>query len=260
MERLLVDGDTDAADHRRPWRNGPRPGVNSAVPRSRPRSPRSRDQARSSPSAELPRARGRGGRGAADEPVLFTKFTSVLIGDGHEIRWRAADTRQVDYEAELAVVIGRTARDVTARARPRARPGLHLLNDVSARDLQFGDGQWVRGKSLDTFCPMGPWIVTRDELAGPGRPGDPLPVNGELRQDASTADMIHGVAALIAFCSRLSPSSRVTSSRPARLAAWACSACHRCSSPMGMSWWSRSRGSARWRTAAGWTPVDDEAR
>jgi 2-keto-4-pentenoate hydratase/2-oxohepta-3-ene-1,7-dioic acid hydratase in catechol pathway len=80
--------------------------------------------------------------------------------------------------------------------------GYTCLNDVSARDIQFGDGQWVRGKSLDTFCPMGPWLVTSDEIADPQDLHIRLLVNGECLQDANTADMVHGVAELIAYCTR----------------------------------------------------------
>jgi 2-keto-4-pentenoate hydratase/2-oxohepta-3-ene-1,7-dioic acid hydratase in catechol pathway len=134
--------------------------------------------------------------------VLFAKFPSSLIGDGADITWRAADTEQVDYEAELAVVIGRRARDVPASMALDHVLGYTCLNDVSARDLQFGDGQWVRGKSLDTFCPVGPWIVTADELADPGALRIRCLVNGEVVQDARTSEMVHGVPELIAFCSR----------------------------------------------------------
>ena len=112
------------------------------------------------------RTRAGGGRRPPTIPIVFTKFPSAIVGPGAEIRWRAADSGQVDYEAELAVVIGRTARDVPADALDHVL-GYTCLNDVSARDLQFGDGQWVRGKSLDTFCPIGPWLVTADEIPDP---------------------------------------------------------------------------------------------
>ncbi len=142
------------------------------------------------------------GVAAPADPVLFTKHTSAIVGPGAEIRWRSRDTGQVDFEAELAVVIGRRARDV-ARADALAYVlGYTCLNDVSARDLQFADGQWVRGKSLDTFCPIGPWLVTADEIPDPQALGIRCLVNGELLQDASTAAMIHGVADLIAYISR----------------------------------------------------------
>ena len=136
------------------------------------------------------------------DPILFAKFPSSLVGDGADIVWRAADTGQVDYEAELAVVIGRTARDIPVSQALDHILGYTCLNDVSARDLQFGDGQWVRGKSLDTFCPIGPWIVTADELTDPGTLRIRCLVNGEVVQDARTSEMVHDVSHLIAFCSR----------------------------------------------------------
>ncbi len=142
------------------------------------------------------------GQTAPADPVVFAKFPNSLVGDRADIVWRAADTGQVDYEAELAVVIGRTARDVPASQALEYVLGYTCLNDVSARDLQFGDGQWVRGKSLDTFCPIGPWIVTADELPDPGRLHIRCLVNGEVVQDARTSDMVHDVQHLIAFCSR----------------------------------------------------------
>ena len=142
------------------------------------------------------------GQTAPADPVVFAKFPNSLVGDGADIVWRAADTGQVDYEAELAVVIGRTTRDVPASRALDHVLGYTCLNDVSARDLQFGDGQWVRGKSLDTFCPMGPWIVTTDELPDPGTLRIRCLVNGEVVQDARTSEMVHDVPRLIAFCSR----------------------------------------------------------
>jgi 2-keto-4-pentenoate hydratase/2-oxohepta-3-ene-1,7-dioic acid hydratase in catechol pathway len=135
-------------------------------------------------------------------PLLFAKFPSALVGDGAIVSWPAALTGQVDYEAELAVVIGRRARDVAREEALRYVLGYSCLNDVSARDLQVGDGQWTRAKSLDTFCPMGPWLVTADAVPDPGVLRVRCRVNGELRQDASTAELVHGVAELIAYCSR----------------------------------------------------------
>jgi len=142
------------------------------------------------------------GKAVAEDPILFTKFTSALVGDGAEIVWRASDTSQVDYEAEMAVVIGRIARNVSVDDALDHVLGYACLDDVSARDLQFADGQWVRGKSLDTFCPFGPWIVTADEIPDPGALGIRCLVNGEVLQDANTSEMVHDVPALIAFCSR----------------------------------------------------------
>jgi 2-keto-4-pentenoate hydratase/2-oxohepta-3-ene-1,7-dioic acid hydratase in catechol pathway len=158
------------------------------------------------------------GVATADDPILFTKYGSSIVADGADIVWRAADTQQVDYEAELAVVIGTTARDVPQERALDHVLGYACLNDVSARDLQFGDGQWVRGKSLDTFCPFGPWIVTADEIPDPQALRIRCLVNGEVLQDANTSQMLHGVAALIAFCSRfftLEPGDVIATGTPA---------------------------------------------
>jgi 5-carboxymethyl-2-hydroxymuconate isomerase len=136
------------------------------------------------------------------EPLLFAKLPSAVVGDGAEIRWSGVLTTSVDYEAELAVIIGRTARHVPVEAALDHVLGYTCLNDVSARDLQARDGQWMRAKSLDTFCPMGPWIVTRDQVPDPAALRVRCRVNGVVCQDAPTADMVHGVAELIAYCSR----------------------------------------------------------
>ena len=125
-----------------------------------------------------------------------------VIGDGAEIRWDPALTQQVDWEAELGVVIGSTARDVPVEDALDHVLGYTCLNDVSARDLQFGDGQWVRGKSLDTFCPMGPAIVTADEIGDPQGLAISCTVDGEVVQSSTTAHMYFGVAELISYCSR----------------------------------------------------------
>jgi 2-keto-4-pentenoate hydratase/2-oxohepta-3-ene-1,7-dioic acid hydratase in catechol pathway len=135
-------------------------------------------------------------------PIIFCKFSSAIIGPGAVIRWDPALTRQVDYEAELAVVIGRTARHVSAAEALDYVAGYTLCNDISARDLQFGDGQWVRGKSLDTFCPLGPWLVTRDEIPDPHALAIRTTINGRVMQDSSTSEMIFRVPSLIEFCSR----------------------------------------------------------
>lgn len=158
------------------------------------------------------------GVATADDPILFTKYGSSVVPDGADIVWRAADTQQVDYEAELAVIIGTAARDVPQERALDHVLGYACLNDVSARDLQFGDGQWVRGKSLDTFCPFGPWIVTADEIPDPQALRIRCLVNGEVLQDANTSQMLHGVAALIAFCSRfftLEPGDVIATGTPA---------------------------------------------
>src|SRR6476620_5634633 len=135
------------------------------------------------------------------QPLLFAKFPSSIIGPGDNIVWSTEETTQVDYEVELGVVIGKRARNVPLEAALDYVFGYTVLNDVSARDLQFGDGQWVRGKSLDTFCPIGPAIVTPDEVPDPQKLAMRCLVNGVALQDSSTSEMMFGVAQLIAFTS-----------------------------------------------------------
>jgi 2-keto-4-pentenoate hydratase/2-oxohepta-3-ene-1,7-dioic acid hydratase in catechol pathway len=136
-----------------------------------------------------------------ETPVLFPKFPTSVIGPGEEIRWTAGLTEQVDYEAELAVVIGRRASRVRAEDALGHVFGYTGGNDVSARDLQFGDGQWTRGKALDRFLPLGPAIVETDEVPDPQDVPVRCRVNGDVVQDASTREMVFSVAELIAFIS-----------------------------------------------------------
>jgi 2-keto-4-pentenoate hydratase/2-oxohepta-3-ene-1,7-dioic acid hydratase in catechol pathway len=133
---------------------------------------------------------------------MFAKFPTSVIGPGAEIRWDPALTAKVDFEVELAVIMGQTTRRVRASEALDYVAGYTVGNDVSARDLQFSDGQWVRGKSLDTFCPLGPWLVTRDEVPDPHNLALRCLVNGIAYQDSSTAEMIFRVPELIEFASR----------------------------------------------------------
>jgi 2-keto-4-pentenoate hydratase/2-oxohepta-3-ene-1,7-dioic acid hydratase in catechol pathway len=135
-------------------------------------------------------------------PIVFAKFPSSIIGPLDDIRWRSDLTDQVDWEVELGVVIGQVARHVPEEAALDYVFGYTIVNDVSARDLQSGDGQWIRGKSLDTFCPIGPAIVTADEVPDPQNLGIRCWVNGVVMQDSNTLEMIFGVRYLIAFLSR----------------------------------------------------------
>lgn len=135
-------------------------------------------------------------------PLIFAKFPSAVVGPGAEIRWDPDLTRQVDVEAELAVMIGRSARHVSEAEALDHVLGYTALNDVSAREIQFGDGQWVRGKSLDTFCPMGPALVTADEIGDPQDLAIEAWVNGERVQAARTSQMYFSVAEIISYCSR----------------------------------------------------------
>ena len=137
-----------------------------------------------------------------DEPVLFSKFPTAVTGPESAITWDPEYTQRVDYEAELVVAIGRETRRVSREDALDHVAGYLVGNDVSARDLQHGDGQWVRGKSLDTFAPIGPELVTADEIDDPHGLDIWAEVNGERLQDSTTANFIFGVDELVSFCSR----------------------------------------------------------
>jgi len=137
-----------------------------------------------------------------ESPVMFCKFPTSVIGPDEVIEWSSNLTKEVDYEVELAVVIGRTARRVSQDSALDYVLGYTAANDVSARDLQFSDGQWVRGKSLDTFCPLGPALVTTDEIPCPQDLTIRCEVNGETLQDGHTKEMIFPVDYLVSFISQ----------------------------------------------------------
>ena len=156
-----------------------------------------------------------------DRPLLFAKWPNTLIGAGDPIRIPAICT-QPDYEAELGVVIGRQASRVSTDDALEFVSGYVVANDVSGRDLQFSDGQWVRGKSLDTFLPVG-------ELVPVGEVPDPqaLPIrailNGETMQDSNTSNQIFGVAEVISFVSQaitLEPGDLIITGTPAGVGAF----------------------------------------
>jgi 2-keto-4-pentenoate hydratase/2-oxohepta-3-ene-1,7-dioic acid hydratase in catechol pathway len=130
-------------------------------------------------------------------PQFFTKPASAIVGDGAGIRYDERVTRRLDYEVELAVVIGTGGRDIVAADAMRHVFGYTIVNDITARDLQRRHDQWFKGKALDTSCPMGPWIVTADEIADPHALAIALDVNGEPRQHASTGDMIFRIPQII---------------------------------------------------------------
>lgn len=135
-------------------------------------------------------------------PVTFAKLPQAVVGPGAAVTWTPDQSEQVDYEAELALVIGRDARDVAVETALDHVLGYTCCNDVSARDAQFSDGQWLRAKSFDTFCPLGPWLVTPDEIPDPQDLRIMCRVNGETLQDSTTAEMIFGVAEVISYLSR----------------------------------------------------------
>ncbi len=134
-------------------------------------------------------------------PLIFAKFPSSVIGHREDIIWDEDTTKKVDFEAELAVVIGKKIRNCSKEEALDAVFGYTCANDVSARDLQFGDGQWVRGKSLDTFCPLGPWIVPREAIPDPGDLAIRCWLNGRLMQESRTSSMIFSISELIGFMS-----------------------------------------------------------
>src|SRR5450631_2021248 len=135
-----------------------------------------------------------------EKPVMFAKLTGCITGPGAPIVL-PPDTTEVDYEAELAVVIGRRCRGASVSGALDYVAGYTCLNDVSARDFQRGDGQWVRAKSQDTFGPMGPYLVTSEDISDPQTLPIRCLVNGKILQDSNTDKMIFGVRELIAFIS-----------------------------------------------------------
>jgi 2,4-diketo-3-deoxy-L-fuconate hydrolase len=136
-----------------------------------------------------------------EKPIVFAKYPNTIIGPGEAIRIPPI-TEQADYEAELAVVIGRPAKNVSESEALEYVFGYMNGNDVSSRDLQFSEGgQWTRSKSIDTFAPIGPFIATRDEVPDPQNLSIRCILNGEAVQDGTTSDMIFSVAELVAFLS-----------------------------------------------------------
>jgi acylpyruvate hydrolase len=133
-------------------------------------------------------------------PIIFAKFTTSICGPGDSIVIPVGDP-QVDYEAELAVVIGRKAKGIAATNALQYVAGYMPLNDVSARVWQFGDKQWVRGKSCDTFCPIGPHLTTRDEVPDPHSLAIFARVDGVTLQDSNTSKMIFRIPELLEFIS-----------------------------------------------------------
>ena len=135
-------------------------------------------------------------------PVIFAKYLNTVADPGASISWPAGTTEKVDFEAELGVVIGRSVKGVDVEAGGKAIFGYVAVNDLSARDIQSGDGQWVRGKSLDGFCPFGPALVTSDEIPDPQALDIRCLVNGVAYQNSSTAEMIFPCDFLVSFLSR----------------------------------------------------------
>jgi len=150
-------------------------------------------------------------------PAVFTKPPSTVIGSGDSVDLHAHVTSAVDYEAELALIIGKAGRDIAPENAYDHIWGYTIVNDVTARDRQRNHKQWFLGKSLDTFCPMGPWITTADELKA-NNLDLKCWVNGELRQQANTSDLIFDIPTLIATISAgltLQPGDVIATGTPA---------------------------------------------
>jgi 2-keto-4-pentenoate hydratase/2-oxohepta-3-ene-1,7-dioic acid hydratase in catechol pathway len=156
-----------------------------------------------------------------ERPLLFAKWQNTLIGPGEPIRIPSI-TKQVDYEAELGVVIGRRASGVDAADALDHVAGYVVANDVSARDLQFSDGQWVRGKSLDNFLPVSDLVPAADVPDPQALPIRAI-LNGDVMQDSNTSNMIFGVAEIVSFVSQavtLEPDDLIITGTPAGVGAF----------------------------------------
>jgi 2-keto-4-pentenoate hydratase/2-oxohepta-3-ene-1,7-dioic acid hydratase in catechol pathway len=134
-------------------------------------------------------------------PIVFTKVPECVVATGRPVQLPVSVSKQIDYEAELAVVIGKGGRNIRRADAMSHVFGYTIVNDVTSRDVQMRHQQWDLGKSFDTFCPMGPWLVTADELDGQATRVRCW-VNGDLRQDGRTTDLIFDIPTLIETCSR----------------------------------------------------------
>jgi acylpyruvate hydrolase len=151
-------------------------------------------------------------------PMWFAKFANSLIGSGQDIVLPAAHPDYVDYEAELAVIVGRRVKRVSEGDALSYVAGATAFNDVSARDLQFQNALWTSGKAIDTFAPCGPALVTLDEVGDLGRLGLRTRINGEVVQEGNTSNLIFSVAAAVAWLSRtltLEPGDIIATGTPA---------------------------------------------
>jgi 2-keto-4-pentenoate hydratase/2-oxohepta-3-ene-1,7-dioic acid hydratase in catechol pathway len=161
------------------------------------------------------------GQAIPQRPIVFTKAPTCIVGPGHPIHIPRV-SRAVDWEAELCFVIGRTARYVRASEAEQYIAGYTIGNDVSVRDWQFHSPTWVMGKSFDTHGPIGPWMVTHDEVGEPGNLAIRLTVNGEEKQRSNTSELIFGVGEILEYLSSgmtLEPGDIVFTGTPAGVGA-----------------------------------------
>lgn len=152
-----------------------------------------------------------------DKPLIFAKTINAIAGPDELVCYSTVATSQVDYEVELGVVIGRRVSRATPDEAESAVFGYTVVNDISARDAQANDGQWTRGKSFDTFGPVGPWIVTCDDIPDPQSLSISCRVNGETLQDSNTKLMMRGVFDIVAYISQfitLEPGDLIATGTP----------------------------------------------
>lgn len=150
------------------------------------------------------------------KPVLFAKYNNSIAGPEEDI-WIPDEVSQCDYEVELAVIIGRTARNIAEEQAVEHIFGYTIINDVSARDIQLSEGQWTRGKAIDGFAPMGPWLVTADSLRHPEELSISLKLNGTTMQSSNTRELIFNIPYLVSFLSRtmtLKPGDVISTGTP----------------------------------------------
>jgi len=156
------------------------------------------------------------GLGIPERPTLFVKTPNAIVGPSEDIVFRGESSSEVDFEVELAIVIGARVRGISVTEAPTAILGYTVCNDVTARDAQFSDGQWVRAKSFDTFAPLGPVIVTADELGTKPLRLETM-LNGHVMQTGCTDDMIFDPAQIVSFissCITLEPGDVITTGTP----------------------------------------------
>ncbi|HVC54107.1 MAG TPA: fumarylacetoacetate hydrolase family protein [Stellaceae bacterium] len=155
------------------------------------------------------------------EPIFFLKAISSISGPNDDVMIPRG-SQKTDYEVELAIVIGSTARYVSEQDAKKHIAGYCIVNDVSEREYQIErGGQWTKGKSCDTFCPMGPWLVTADEVGDAGKLQVWTEVNGERRQNSNTADLIFGIEKIVSYCSEfmtLNPGDVIPTGTPSGVA------------------------------------------
>lgn len=154
-------------------------------------------------------------------PEFFSKPPTAVIGHGDEIQWDSRATKQLDYEVEFGIVIGKRTKNIAEANALDAVFGYTVINDVSAREVQRDHGQWFKGKSMDTFCPIGPCIVTADEFGSPSGRRLTTKINGGIRQDSNTSDMLFNCQQIIMWLSlgiTLEPGDMIATGTPSGVA------------------------------------------